>query len=406
MEGLELIRRGIERLARELVQPVTDGELIDATVELHRLESLLVAQRASCVGMVDARQLWRADGSRALWAWLSRVCDMAPRSAKSSAFLARALSKAPLTREAFRVGDIDRDRALELARRAVSPRQAVAEAFAEAEPELVAHAESLSCEGLGRVLRYWETLVDQDGEEAQADDDHRSRHLHASEILRGMVRIDGSLDPVGGAIFTTELARLEQSLFDADWAAAKAEHGDDVRAGHLRRTPAQRRADALVEMARRSATHDACLHPDRQPRPLFSVHIGPDTVTRLCELASGTVIAPNLLVPHLGEADIERIVYGPRSRVIDLSVRAQFFTGGLRRAIELRDRWCAHPGCTRLAEHCQIDHITPRSQGGLTTQANGRPLCDTHNRWHWNHHQRHHSRTSTTDDPPPHPSKT
>jgi hypothetical protein len=402
MEGLSLLRQGITLLGEQPAEAFTDEQLVAEMRELHELESMLAAQRARRAAIVDDRKLWRADGSKAFWAWLTRSADMSPAAAKALVRLSRGLRLAPLTRAAFESGDIDRDRAVELARRADSPRKQVADAFPEAEAQLLDAATTLTFEGSGRVLRYWESLVDEDGEEDQAEDDYLSRHLHASEILRGMVRIDGLLDPVGGAIFVGELARIEQQLFDADWAAAKAVHGDDTRPEHLPRSPGQRRADALTEMARRSATHQPRFNGDGQPRPLFSVHIGPDTVTRLCELASGTMIAPGLLVPYLGEADIERIIYGPGSRTIDLSKRAPFFRGGVRRVIELRDRWCAHPGCTTLAEDCQIDHVQPRSHGGETTQANGRPLCDTHNRWQWNHHQRH--RTSATgagDDEPP-----
>jgi hypothetical protein len=362
---------------------------------------MLAAQRARRAAIIDDRKLWRSDGSKAFWAWLARTADMSPTSAKALVRLSRGLRLAPSCRAAFEAGTIDRDRTVELARRADSQRKQVADAFPEAEGQLLDDAKVLSFEGLGRVLRYWESLVDQDGEEDQGEDDVQSRHLHASEILRGMVRIDGTLDPVGGAIVAGELARIEQELFDLDWAAAKAVHGDDTRAEHLGRTPGQRRADALTEMARRSASHRPRRDASGQPRPLFSVHIGPDTANRLCELASGTVIAPGLLVPYLGEADIERIVYGPGSRVIDLSRRAPFFRGGLRRSIELRDRWCTHPGCTKPAEDCQIDHIRPRSHGGETTQANGRVRCDTHNRWEWNHHQRRQPANTSTDEPPP-----
>jgi hypothetical protein len=108
------------------------------------------------------------------------------------------------------------------------------------------------------------------------------------------------------------------------------------------------------------------------------------------------------LVPYLSDADIERIIYGPESRVIDLSVRARFFRGGLRRAIGLRDRWCTHPGCTKPAEDCQVDHMRPRSHGGATSQDNGRARCDTHNWWAWNHELVHHE-TSDDDGPAPPP---
>lgn len=296
-----------------------------------------------------------------------------------------------------------------LSRCADSHRKVVADAFGDAEAALLEQTRSLSFDGLCRLLRYWESLVDEDGAEDQGEeDDYLSRHLHASEIVRGMVRIDGTLDPVGGAIFAGELARLEKELFDADWAAAKVLHGDDTLPEHLTRSPAQRRADALTEMARRSASYEPRCNGDGLPRPLFSVHIGPDVVARMCELASGTVIAPGLLVPYLGEAEIEQIVYGPSSRVIDLSERARFFTGGLRRAMELRDRWCTHPGCTELAEDCHIDHITAHTKGGRTTQDNARARCDTHNWWIWNHQQRHepnsdNNKDDDDDDPPPGP---
>jgi len=404
MEGLRLLREGITGLQALPSNDVADDQVVAAVVELHRLESLLVAQQSRFIDLLDERKLWRADGSKACWAWLSRRCDMSPGAAKAKVGLARRLRRAPLTKAAFEAGEVDRDRAVELSRRADARRKVVADAFGGAEAALLEQARTLSFDGLCRLLRYWETIVDQDGDEAQAEDDYLSRHLHASEIVRGMVRIDGTLDPIGGAIFAGELARLEKELFDADWAAAKVLHGDDTRPEHLTRSPAQRRADALTEMARRSAGHQLRLDADGQPRPLFSVHIGPDVVARMCELASGTVIAPGLLVPHLGEAEIERIVYGPGSRVIDLSERARFFTGGLRRAMELRDRWCTHPGCTELAEDCHIDHSTPHSKGGGTTQDNGRARCDTHNWWTWNHEQRHQPNANDDegdDEPPP-----
>jgi len=243
--------------------------------EFHELESMFAVQRVRRVAMVDDRKLWRADGSKACWAWLWRVCDMSPGAAKTLVNLSSNLRAAPLTKEAFEGGEIDRDRVVELARRAGSGRKPVADMFPQAEEQLLDDAKTLSFEGLGRALRYWESLIDEDGEEAQGDDDFLSRNLHASEFLRGMVRFDGTLDPVGGAIVAGELARIEQELFDADWAAAKAIHGDDTRGEHLTRSPVQRRADALVEMARRSAAYEPRTDSDGQPRPLFRCTSGP-----------------------------------------------------------------------------------------------------------------------------------
>ena len=131
-------------------------------------------------------------------------------------------------------------------------------------------------------------------------------------------------------------------------------------------------------MARRSAAMPA----DHVPaRPLITVLVGYETFAgRVCELADGTVVTPGQIVPLLATADIERVVFAGPSRVIDVGVRRRLFTGATRRAIEVRDRHCTHPGCHEPAHRCQIDHIVPWATGGPTTQENGRLLCGTHNR--------------------------
>jgi hypothetical protein len=174
-----------------------------------------------------------------------------------------------------------------------------------------------------------------------------------------------------------ELERLEQELFDHDWAQAKAQHGDNLRVADLARTPAQRRADALVLMAQRSAAMPA---EGKTPAPLFTILVGYETFHgRLCELASGTVITPGQLVPWLDRASIERIVFDGPSRVIDVGVHRRFVTGATRRAVEVRDKHCTTPGCRIPAAKCDVDHITPASHGRLTVQDNGRLRCPPHN---------------------------
>jgi hypothetical protein len=130
-------------------------------------------------------------------------------------------------------------------------------------------------------------------------------------------------------------------------------------------------------MAMRSATAPA---DGLRPRPLLTVTIGIDPFDHLCQTAAGTVIAPGLLVPYLSDADVERIVYDPPNRRFEASWRRRF-TGALRRIIEIRDEHCQHPsGCDEPAHRCDIDHITPRSDGGATCLCNGQLLCAHHNR--------------------------
>lgn len=165
-------------------------------------------------------------------------------------------------------------------------------------------------------------------------------------------------------------------MFASDCAEAR-ERASGPTPAPLRRTPTQRRADALVEMATRSRTAP----PDgRRPAPLFSVLVGYETLRgRICELANGQVVTPGSLVPWLTEVDIERAVFGPADRV-DVGPASRFFVGATRRAIELRDRTCVHPMCDVPADRCEADHIVPWRRHGPTTQENGRLLCGFHNR--------------------------
>ena len=68
------------------------------------------------------------------------------------------------------------------------------------------------------------------------------------------------------------------------------------------------------------------------------------------------------------------------SRVIDVGVHQRLFSGATRRAVEVRERECFDEYCDVPSADCEIDHIQPYSEGGLTVQANGRPACAFHNR--------------------------
>src|SRR5207302_5577196 len=124
-----------------------------------------------------------------------------------------------------------------------------------------------------------------------------------------------------------------QLEYDADLALAKAEAGESPLY-EMPRSAAQRRAAAVVEMARRSGAMPA---DARKPEPLFSVFVGYETFAgRICELANGMVVTPGSLVPYLSEAWLERIVFDTPSRVMDVGVTRRLFTGATRRAVEVR----------------------------------------------------------------------
>ena len=154
----------------------------------------------------------------------------------------------------------------------------------------------------------------------------------------------------------------------------------------------------MVEMAVRASTAP----PDgRRPAPLFTVLVNYETFAGpILELANRSTITAGSALRWLELADIERIVFDSPSRVIDVGAQRRFFTGALRRAIEVRDRTCFHPTCYETPEHPQIDHIHQAAKGGATTQTNGRLACSYHNR-HRNQHPDHRANGEDRASPSP-----
>ncbi len=342
--------------------------------ELHRHLSRFESFVTEATASFEAGEQWAADGAKTASAWIATRCRLPRSAARRRVRLGRALRHLPECAEAWREGAIGVDQARAIA----SARRHRTEASMERdEGMLVSQAAQMGFEDFYRALSYWKQLADPDGAEAADEDRKAARNVFLEASFTGMWLGQMTLDPVSGTIVAGELNRLEHDMFEADCAEAKERLGRTARLDELARTSAQRRADALVEMATRSRSAPS---DGIRPAPLFSVFVGYETLHgRICELENGTVLTPAALTPWLDAAYFERAIFSLGTRV-DVSVRARLFTGGTRRALELRDRMCTHPYCYEPAENCQGDHIEPWAEGGPTTQENGRLLCGFHNR--------------------------
>ncbi|HVB93369.1 MAG TPA: DUF222 domain-containing protein [Acidimicrobiales bacterium] len=353
----------LEGLVDELFEegPVSDTESMETLLrEFGRLEAYVTAS----VGEFDTWGAWALDGARSAAAWVATKGNLPRAVAGRMVKRARAVGQLPAFAEAWRDGKIGAAHVDVVAKARNSRTE---EALKRDEKLLVDYARTLRFEPYARSVGYWEQLADPDGTEESAEERRCRRDVYvvkAGDMWLGKM----TLDPIGGAIVSGELDRLEAELFDEDWNAARERLGYDPTVSDLARTPSQRRADAVVEMAKRSATAP----PDGiPPKPLFSVLVDfPTLGGRTCELAQGMALTPGSLVPWLDRADIERAVFEPPDRV-QVSATARLFTGATRRGIQLRDRECTHPYCDRPALDCQVDHIQPFSQDGPTTFENG-----------------------------------
>ena len=350
--------------------PVSDPEEMETLLQLHSQFDFFLA---ASVGEFDKWGAFALDGARTAAAWIATKGNLLRSEARRLVRRGRALDHLPAAAKAWRDGEIGAAHVDTLERVRNSRTRCTLEGDEEM---LVNCGRTLGPEDFGKAADYWEQLADPDGTEESAEERRNRRDVYlvkAGDMWLGNM----TMDPIGGAIFANELDRLEAELFEEEWKAARERLGHDPTVFDLSRTPGQRRADALAEMAKRSATAP----PDGiPPKPLFSVLIDYPTLSgRVCELAQGMALTPGSLVPWLDRADFERAVFEPPDRV-QVSATARLFTGATRRGIQLRDRECTHPYCDRPAVDCQVDHIQPYGQDGATTFENGRLLCGFHNR--------------------------
>ncbi|MGW0158020.1 DUF222 domain-containing protein [Mycobacterium sp. NPDC003323] len=82
---------------------------------------------------------------------------------------------------------------------------------------------------------------------------------------------------------------------------------------------------------------------------------------------------------------------------LDLGRSERLFTPAIRKALGIRDKGCAHPGCGRPVSWCDAHHIRPWGAGGETSLDNGVLLCRLH------HTQIHHGGWQVYLGPDRHP---
>jgi hypothetical protein len=349
----------IDRLVAMDAAALEAGELHELVVGLQRERSRLVVATAEPVRTWETERGWRKDGTLKASLALGRDTMTDHRRASYELRRARRLAELPHTREAILAGRLSIDH-LDLFLQHASGRRF--ELFQEHEEQLVGECCKYSLfDDCRRLIQHWthraDDLLGIDREPPPPSTLYFSR----SEI-DGEGILDGRLSPIDAEIVAAELDRLAREI-----AAEDKKNG-------VKRTPAQRRAAALVRMAARSLSSTGV-----SPRPLFQVIVGDQTATRLCQLGSGIVVHPNDLVPYIDTAVMESFLFDGATVIAKTKQRT--FTGALRRAIQVRDRRCGHKSnCPVPAPKCDIDHKRAHSKGGPTSQFNGRCGCHGHNR--------------------------
>jgi hypothetical protein len=208
-------------------------------------------------------------------------------------------------------------------------------------------------------------------------------------MLEGRHRLDGELDQEDSMEFLAELDAVYDELWRQDQADAKLLHTAP-------KTPAQLRAEALVEVARRSSAAGdrddrPCDEPVETPvtirrRPRRSqllVVVDPDGLegnpAGTAEFEDGTTVWQQILQRFACDSAVGRVVMVGGSIPVDVGKLTYTATDGQRRALTVRDRGCVVPGCKRRARWCEAHHVVPWPKGPTDIE-NLVLLCRRHHR--------------------------
>jgi hypothetical protein len=358
-----------------LLAVVGDAELLAATVELYRMQARLDAARSTALAEVETRGAARATGAPSTAAWLRGATGFSPRAARADTSVAVALAgPRAVTGRALACGRISMGAARVIVRSlAQLPSSLPADVVADAEATLVELAGRLPEDQLAQAARHLRYVTDPDGIRAlQAEEARlrRGRGLHLADDGGGWLRLSGQLDPVDAA---TVLAVLDPL------AAPRptAEDGPDPR------TPAQRRADALVALAQIGLASG--LTPAQGGSPvtlLVTVDHSAlrEDAARAGLLPTGTPVSPGQLRRLACDARILPAVLAGPSQPLDVGRAARTCPAHLRKALVLRDRGCAFPRCDRPWTWADAHHIRHWADGGTTDLDNLVLLCGHHHR--------------------------
>ena len=202
---------------------------------------------------------------------------------------------------------------------------------------------------------------------ARADGTEPRRHdgLTLSRTYAGTTVLNGELSSAGAEIFATALHELTDPPSD-----------DDAR------TPARRRADALVRMAELALANLGGVDGPVRTKPACSVVIDWTTLTgeawgRIDGQYTGT-LHPSDVERMLCDCTVSRVVTGPDGLPLDVGRSRRTIPPQLDRARQTRDHGCRYPGCDRPHGWTQAHHVIFWRHGGPTTLINIVSLCDHH----------------------------
>ncbi|MGH8906479.1 MAG: DUF222 domain-containing protein [Egibacteraceae bacterium] len=353
-----------------------DGDTLSrCVVDLSRHRDRLDGLCTLAIAAHDRTQAWKADGCRSEKQWLAARCRTSIGEAAGRAETARRLARLPETAWALADGTITPAHA-RVAAKAVRdlPSEAV-EGLDRLVAEQGAHTDA---EQLRAALSDYAHRVAPEILEARQERAWATRRLNVTRTGDDGALLEAKLDKVGAETVLTALAPLA------------APHGEDDA-----RTAEQRRADALVELARRSLNHGDL--PDAGGvRPHMTVIVDLPTLLGQPGAAAARLDRLGAISGETArrlacDAAVSRVIVNGPSQILDAGRATRTVTPAQRRALVVRDGGCV--GCRAPAAWCEAHRPRQpppparpkRANGGPTDLTNLTLLCSV---CHGNVHER------------------
>ena len=421
-DAVAMVLTGLGWLAAADLASAPPTALAEVLRGLERAVSVHTAARSRALAAFTAQAGHEEDGHGSPRTWLCWQTKVTRPAASAALAWARRLKEHTAIAEALAAAQISGS----WARQVCEWTEALPEhARGDADMILLAAADSgaglADLAALAEGIRWRVVGLDGDG-----GDGFEDRSLRLATTLGGVGRLAGDLD--------AGCAAALQAVLDA---LAKKQGPEDTR------TKAQRDHDALAEACRRliaanclpdragqpvqiqlamtlhdmlarlgyaadptrpdTHSHDTTITSlpsawpgaecDAQIAPVVTGTVDHDVLDRLADREQTLATAVALLSGPGRLASVLRTgtLPGPAASIslpLDLGKPTEVIPPHLRRAVIIRDKHCAAPGCDAPPAACHVHHITPRSQGGVTCLTNLMLLCTFHHeiavhRWGW-----------------------
>lgn len=369
---LQVIHDALQHLREEDLHSVPASAMGPDLEELRRLGNMLEAESIRRLHRFDSGGGYESTQALTVKSWLRWKCNFSPAAASGRVAVARELADLPLATQAFGDGDISYGHAAMIAR---TSEKLGDKMEANAETILVTAAKELDLGRLRVVALKLQHCIDPDSVREEANESHELRFLHFSQTLDGVFYMNGRFDSEAGAIIQTALNALSGPPTPDD-----------------RRTPRQRRADSMVELARQKLNSGTLPEVGGQ-KPHLTVTVSMATLANqpgspAADLEWASPIPAETARRLACDAAVTPIFLDSESSQPRAGQTSRSISGSQRKALVFRDKGCRFPGCDRPADWTDVHHLKHWADGGEHVMDNLILLCRRHHRkvheegWH------------------------